>query len=48
MREYPLVQIVSDTGMFNVTTVENLKQYPLDFYPLSAEVMEAYNLTPTD
>ncbi|TSJ42266.1 hypothetical protein [Fluviicola chungangensis] len=44
MREDPLVQIVSDTGVFIVTTVENSKQYPLDFYPVSTEAMEAYNL----
>lgn len=44
MREDPLVQIVSDTGVFIVTTFENSKQYPLDFYPVSVEAMEAYNL----
>ncbi|ASS49578.1 MAG: hypothetical protein A3D31_02300 [Candidatus Fluviicola riflensis] len=45
MRDDPLVQIVSDTGVFIVTTVENSKQYPLDFYPVSVEVVEAYGIT---
>ncbi|WP_300667133.1 hypothetical protein [Fluviicola sp.] len=44
MREDPLVQIVSDTGVFIVTTIENSKQYPLDFYPVDSEAMEAYDL----
>lgn len=40
----PLVRIISDTGVFIVTTIENSKRYQMDFYPLSAEVMEAYGL----
>lgn len=44
MREDPLVQIISDNAVFLVTTEENSKQYPLDFYPVSVEVMEAYDL----
>jgi hypothetical protein len=44
MRQDPLVQIVSDTGVFIVTTIENSRQYPLDFYPVSAEAIEAYDL----
>lgn len=44
MREDPLVQIVSDNAVFLITTEENSRQYPLDFYPVSAEAVEAYNL----
>ncbi|WP_343637520.1 hypothetical protein [Fluviicola sp.] len=44
MLEDSLVQIISDNGVFLVTTEENSKQYPLDFYPVSVEAMEAYNL----
>ncbi len=44
MREDPLVQIVSETGVFIVTTAENSKQYPLDFYPVDADGKEAYGL----
>lgn len=44
MMEDPLVRIISDTGVFIVTTLENSKKYALDFYPVCAEAMEAYGL----
>ena len=48
MREDILVQIISDMGVFIVTTEENRRQYPLDFYPLGVEAMEVYNLESED
>ena len=36
--------IVSDTGIFMVTTVENSKNYDEEFYPVGAEAMEAYGI----
>ena len=44
MLEDQLVQIISDTGLFIVTTLENSRKYQLDFYPVSAEAIEAYGL----
>lgn len=45
MMEDPLVQIISDTGVFLVTTLENSKQYPLDFYPVCTEAIEVYGIS---
>ena len=46
MMEDPLVQIISDTGVFIVTTLEISKQYPdEDFYPVCLEAIEAYGIT---
>lgn len=47
MQEDTLVQIISDNAVFLVTTEENSRQYPLDFYPVDAEAMEAYSLFST-
>lgn len=44
MREDSLVQIISDNGVFLVTTEENSRQYSLDFYPVNVEAMEAYGI----
>lgn len=44
MMEDPLVLIISDTGVFIVTTLENLKQYTLDFFPVCKEAIKAYGL----
>lgn len=44
MLDDKLVQIISDTGVFIVTTVENSKRYDLDFYPVDKDAIEAYNL----
>lgn len=44
MREDALVQIISDNAVFLVTTEENSRQYPLDFYAVDAEAMEAYEI----
>ena len=40
----PLVAIISDTGVFIVTTEENSKNYNEDFYPVGAEGRKAYNI----
>ncbi|MCR9171083.1 MAG: hypothetical protein NXI10_01215 [bacterium] len=40
----PLVAIISDTGVFMVTTTENSVKYDEDFYPVSAEAKEAYKI----
>lgn len=40
----PLVAIISDTGVFMVTTEENSVKYNEHFYPVSAEAKEAYNI----
>jgi len=42
MREDPLLVIISDTGVFMVTTEENSKNYDEDFYPVGAEGRDAY------
>lgn len=39
-----LVQIISDGGIFIVTTKENSLNYPLDFYPVGAEGILSYGL----
>lgn len=39
-----LVAIISDTGVFMVTTQENSLKYNEDFYPVDAEAMKAYNI----
>lgn len=39
-----LVAIISDTGLFIVTTEENSRKYSEDFYPVSEEAKEAYNI----
>ena len=44
MRNDPLVAIISDTGVFMVTTEENSKKYDEEFYPVCAEAMEAYGI----
>lgn len=31
-------------GFLVITTEENSRKYPLDFYPVDAEAMEAYDL----
>jgi hypothetical protein len=42
MRNDPLVAIISDTGVFIVTTEENSQKYDEEFYPVSTEAIEAY------
>lgn len=44
MLEDKKVLIISDTGIFIVTTEENSKKYDEEFYPVCAEAMEAYNI----
>lgn len=44
MLEDKLVVIISDTGVFMVTTEENSKNYNEEFYPVDAEGMEAYGI----
>ena len=44
MLEDKLVQIISDTGVFMVTTLENSKKYALEFYPVDVAGKEAYGL----
>lgn len=44
MLEDKLVQIISDGAVFLVTTIENSRQYSLDFYPVDSEGMKAYSL----
>ena len=48
MLEDPKVVIISDTGIFMVTTEENSKKYDEEFHPVCAEAMDAYNLTLAD
>lgn len=45
MRNDPLVAIISDTGVFIVTTEENSQKYDEEFYPVSAEARNAYCIT---
>jgi len=40
----PLVAIISDTGLFMVTTEENSTKYDEDFSPVGAEAREAYGI----
>jgi hypothetical protein len=44
MLEDKLVLIISDTGIFMVTTEKNSKHYNEEFYPIGAEAMEAYGI----
>ncbi len=44
MLEDPLVAIISDTGLFVVTTEENSLKYDEKFYPVCAEAMKAYRI----
>lgn len=44
MLEDPLVAIISDTGLFIVTTEKNSLKYDEDFYPVCAEAMKAYRI----
>lgn len=44
MLEDKMVAIISDTGIFIVTTLENSKKYVEEFYPVNAEGMKAYNI----
>lgn len=44
MRNDPLVAIISDTGVFIVTTLENSRMYALDFFPVCTEAIEAYRI----
>lgn len=39
-----LVAIISDTGLFIVTTKENSMKYNEDFYPVGEEAREAYGI----
>lgn len=39
-----LVAIISDTGLFMVTTKENSLKYNEDFYPVGAEARKEYKL----
>lgn len=48
MRNDPLVVIISDTGVFVVTTEENSVKYNEDFYPVDAEAKEAYGIRVED
>lgn len=48
MREDPLVVIISDTGVFMVTTDENSKNCDEEFYPVDAEGREAYGISYED
>ena len=43
MLEDPKVVIISDTGLFIVTTEENSKKYDEEFHPVCAEAMDAYS-----
>ncbi len=40
----PLVVIISDTGVFMVTTQENSVKYNEEFYPVTEEGIEAYQI----
>jgi len=40
----PLVAIISDTGVFMVTTEENGRKYSKDFYSVDAKAREAYGI----
>lgn len=40
----PLVAIISDTGVFIVTTNENSLKYNEDFYPVCEEAEKAYGV----
>lgn len=44
MRNDPLVAIISDTGVFIVTTEENSQKYDEEFYPVCAEAIEEYGI----
>jgi hypothetical protein len=44
MRNDPLVAILSDTGVFIVTTEENSQKYDEEFYPVSAEARKSYGI----
>lgn len=44
MLEDKQVVIISDTGVFMVTTEENSKNYNEEFYPVDAEGREAYGI----
>lgn len=48
MLEDKLVQIISDNGVFLVTTEENSKQYDEEFYPVSVEAIEVYGINLSD
>jgi len=41
MLEDPKVVIISDTGIFTITTEENSKKYDKEFYPVCAEAMRS-------
>lgn len=43
-----LVTIISDTGVFMVTTKENSLKYNEDFYPVCAEAKDAYGIQMKD
>ena len=40
----PLVAIISDTGVFMVTTELNSKKFNEDFYPVDAEAKKVYGI----
>jgi hypothetical protein len=40
----PLVAIISDTGVFMITTEENSEKYDEDFYPVYAEASKVYGI----
>jgi len=45
MENDPKAQIISDSGIFLVTTKSNMHKYPeLDFYEVCQEAIEAYDL----
>ena len=44
MLEDKMVAIISDTGIFIVTTMENSKKYDEEFYAVDTEGMKAYNI----
>jgi hypothetical protein len=44
MLEDKLVLLISDNAMFMVTTKENSKKYDEEFYPVTAEGIEGYNI----
>ena len=44
MLEDKQVAIISDTGVFMVTTEENSKNYNEEFYPVDAEAIKEYGI----
>lgn len=44
MMEDPLVVIISDTGVFIVTTEKNSRKYDEEFYPVCDEAIKDYGI----